>query len=439
LEGEIMRFSLTLANPAHRSKTANGFLLQRKGNCGAATASPSGICSECDARRLQTKLTIGESNDVYEQEADRVAQAVLQSPLPGMDAKVPAISPIVQRTDAQSDDSKCSAPPIVDAVLSSSGQTLDAATRSFFEPRFGHDFSHVRVHTGAGAAESARSIGARAYTAGRSIVFGSGEYAPATAGGKRLLAHELTHVMQQRVISAPERSIQRQSSGPGARSSVPPISATIFHPGVNHNHRPSGRWSDVQANPNSGFLENLACAHFSPTTVVEIAIFQKFSDKHLALQHLFWYLKAGGADFMEDMNLDRMLKADKGVQALLAGAIPSSAPASGRFIGDVKVEQLNYQNQDFRFAFGAIDRLDFEVDFMAGTVHIWFQDRYEWHPVYTGLYTAFPDDAARETNCIHAALVELKSSGAEDFWMKGEATVPLSLFRTAPAGVSPTY
>jgi hypothetical protein len=91
-----------------------------------------------------------------------------------------------------------------------------------------------------------------------------------------------------------------------------------------------------------------------------------------------------------------------------------------------KVEQSNYTNQDLRFAFGAIDRLDVEFNFDAGTVHAWFQDRYEWHPFYPGLYSSFSDDAARETNCLHAALVELKSSGAADFWMKGEATVPLT-------------
>ena len=86
-----------------------------------------------------------------------------------------------------------------------------------------------------------------------------------------------------------------------------------------------------------------------------------------------------------------------------------------------------------RFAFGAIDRLDIEVDFDAQTVHSWFQDFYEWPPFYPGLYTAFPDDAARETNCLHAALVELKDSGAADFWMKGEATVPLSVI--VPGGI----
>ncbi len=88
-------------------------------------------------------------------------------------------------------------PPSVHEVLSSSGQPLDAETRSFMEPRFGHDFSQVRVHTGAKAAESAKSVNALAYTVGRDIVFGVGQYAPGTNEGKQLLAHELTHIIQQ--------------------------------------------------------------------------------------------------------------------------------------------------------------------------------------------------------------------------------------------------
>jgi hypothetical protein len=89
------------------------------------------------------------------------------------------------------------APPIVDDVLRSSGQPLDAATRAFFEPRFAHDFSHVRVHTDAKAAESARAVNALAYTVGRDVVFGAGEFAPSTYNGRRLLAHELAHTIQQ--------------------------------------------------------------------------------------------------------------------------------------------------------------------------------------------------------------------------------------------------
>ncbi len=90
------------------------------------------------------------------------------------------------------------APPIVHEVLHSPGQPLDPATRAFMEPCFGHDFSQVRVHADARAASSARAMNALAYTVGRDMVFGVGQYSPETGEGKRLLAHELTHVTQQR-------------------------------------------------------------------------------------------------------------------------------------------------------------------------------------------------------------------------------------------------
>ncbi len=82
-------------------------------------------------------------------------------------------------------------------VIGASGRPLDTATRAFFEPRFGRDFSKVQVHTEGQASESASAIGARAYTAGNHLVFSRGEYAPHTVEGRRLLAHELTHVVQQ--------------------------------------------------------------------------------------------------------------------------------------------------------------------------------------------------------------------------------------------------
>ncbi len=90
-----------------------------------------------------------------------------------------------------------SAPPIVHDVLRSSGSPLDAATRAFMEPRFGQDFSQVRVHTGARASESAKAVDALAYTVGRDVVFKEGQYNPGNAGGRALLAHELAHVGQQ--------------------------------------------------------------------------------------------------------------------------------------------------------------------------------------------------------------------------------------------------
>jgi hypothetical protein len=106
-------------------------------------------------------------------------------------------------------------PPIVREALRSSGQPLDLATRTLLESRFGHDFSRVRVYTDAKAAESARAVNALAYTVGRDIVFGSGQYRPSTPWGQRLLAHEATHVLQQRDInsgSALSSSLQMDSA-----------------------------------------------------------------------------------------------------------------------------------------------------------------------------------------------------------------------------------
>lgn len=99
-------------------------------------------------------------------------------------------------------------PPIVREVLCSPSRPLDTTARGFVESRFGHDFSQVRVHTDPWAAESARAVNALAYTVGRHVVFGAGQYAPGTVAGKRLLTHELAHVVQQ---SGSQVGVQAQS------------------------------------------------------------------------------------------------------------------------------------------------------------------------------------------------------------------------------------
>jgi hypothetical protein len=90
-----------------------------------------------------------------------------------------------------------SAPRVVHDVLRGSGAPLDGETRAHMEPRFGHSFAHVRVHADGRAAESAAAVGAHAYAVGRDLVFGAGRYAPGSASGRRLIAHELAHVVQQ--------------------------------------------------------------------------------------------------------------------------------------------------------------------------------------------------------------------------------------------------
>jgi hypothetical protein len=104
-------------------------------------------------------------------------------------------------------------PAVVTKVLGTSGQPLDASTRASAEQRFGHDFGQVRVHTDTEAAQSAGAIHAQAYTLGRHVVLGQGRYQPHTASGMRLLAHELTHVVQQgnpTTDTGPARTISHQ-------------------------------------------------------------------------------------------------------------------------------------------------------------------------------------------------------------------------------------
>jgi Domain of unknown function (DUF4157) len=197
-----------------RSSAANplqGGVLQRKCACGN-TAGSSGSCAECQNKQediLQTKLQIGEAGDRYEQEADRVAEQVVQMPEPTIQYQVEpeaisdSITPLQRRSADR--DRISEVPPIVNEVLNSPGQPLDSGTQKFMESRFGHDFSQVRVYTDAKADESSRAIGASAYTVQDRIVFAHGNYAPESTCGRQLLAHELTHVVQQ---SAP--LVQRQ-------------------------------------------------------------------------------------------------------------------------------------------------------------------------------------------------------------------------------------
>ena len=127
-------------------------------------------------------LKVGAVNDPLEHDANRIADQVMQEK--------------VQKQSTALDVGDRTAPESVRAALRAPGQPLDTSSRGYFEPRFGHDFSRVRVHSDAGAAQSARDINARAYTVGNNIVFGAGRFAPGAAAGRQLLAHELAHVVQ---------------------------------------------------------------------------------------------------------------------------------------------------------------------------------------------------------------------------------------------------
>jgi len=164
---------------------------------------------------LQTRLAVNQPGDKYEQEADRVAEQVMRMPDPAVrlqrkcgcggsaasggsceECTRPPVQ-LQRRAIPIQNSSATTAPSIVDDVLRSSGQALDHSTRTFFEHRFQQDFSQVRIHADARAAESAQAVNALAYTVGSNLVFGTGRYAPSTTTGKHLLAHELAHVVQQ--------------------------------------------------------------------------------------------------------------------------------------------------------------------------------------------------------------------------------------------------
>jgi Domain of unknown function (DUF4157) len=464
-----------------------------------------------------TSLRIGEPDDALEQEADRVADAIVRGRRAGREWSFTRMGgdarlrrkcacggsagggeceeckkkrETLQRSSlsprGSENEGKGEVPPIVQEALRSPGQPLDSATRAFMELRFGHDFSQVRVHNNGTASDSARAVNAVAYTVGEHVVFDSGQYAPETRAGRQLLAHELAHVVQQREptlsescqiemndqnspleieagryatnVLADSQTIPAMSekahgnlllrqAPPAPRPRIGTTFVTRFHPGVAHDHKPTGRWADVQADAAkrcataTGQLKTefekgtsldpkkvaalsetigieCACANLPPNLVAQTARNTVMLGLPLAQAHLDHYLDGSGSTIVED--LEDVLKRDAKVRNKLAGAIKRSKA------GHIRIEQSDYAVRDFQFAFGAIDRLDFEVDRASGLAHVWFQDRYEWHPVGFG-YTSKPGDIRRDTNCVHAAMVELKASGAKDYWMIGDVVVPLSL------------
>jgi hypothetical protein len=189
---------------------------------------------------IQTKLTIGLPGDALEHEADRVAGQVMRMPQPmrsqaqvgASEHRVAPAAQVQTKSSHTGDSGGLAAPPIVHDVLRSPGQPLDAATRAFMEPRFGHDFSKVRVHADAKSAEAALSISARAFTSNYSVVFGAGEYASRNSQGRALLAHELTHVVQQAGSGQPAIQRQEKDKDAGKKPSAEKVYGPFLLPVV---------------------------------------------------------------------------------------------------------------------------------------------------------------------------------------------------------------
>lgn len=208
----------------------------KKNNAGNAVPNGNGSFF----RPVQPKLSINQPNDRYEQEADAMADKVMRMTDPNPQPFfTPAISAVQRKCPHCEEEEKLNKKNIEgDGGLNETGELegdsgltgyvnslgnqgtpLDSSARNFFEPRFGYNFSNVRIHSDTAAAKSAQSINALAYTNGNNIVFNSGQYNPNSDSGKKLLAHELTHVVQQNDSIGPKYiqrlSVSRYSFTPG--------------------------------------------------------------------------------------------------------------------------------------------------------------------------------------------------------------------------------
>ena len=215
---------------------------------------------------IQAKLKVGQPGDIYEQEADRVAEQVMRMPEPVVQLQTEEekekaeeliqhkplseqITPMVQRqTEEEGEEEPIMMKPLVQgqadggfqashslegrlAARPGSGRPLPVEVRSFMEPRFRTDFSGVRVHTDSEAAQMTRKLSAQAFTHGSDVYFGASRYDPGTTAGKRLLAHELTHVVQQMQdvtlgltgASAVIQRVNGEEETPSARQGVFPV------------------------------------------------------------------------------------------------------------------------------------------------------------------------------------------------------------------------
>lgn len=228
----------TAASPSQTATSTRPGILRKASACACG-----GTCPRCRAGShagasptLQAKLPIGEPNDPLERMADTVAEDVLRMPEPNSElgnsqaTQSGAINERLQMKPANTASAGDSAPPIIHDVLRDPGQPLDASTRAFMEPRFGHDFSSVRIHADRRAEDAAQSVDALAFTVGPHIVFG-GENRPSSSSGQQLLAHELTHVVQQ--SSGPSR-LQRAPKKKKPAPPAPPAGGNILYVGMNN-------------------------------------------------------------------------------------------------------------------------------------------------------------------------------------------------------------
>lgn len=236
---------------------------------------------------FQPKLTVGPVDDVYEREADQVADAVMR--MGDGEVLQRRISPVsvqrkcaaceeeeqLQRKEERAVQHSDGAPDVVHRALREPGSAMDSGTQSFMETRMGYDFGRVKIHTGTTASQSAQTIQARAYTHGNDIVFNEGQYAPGTDQGRELLAHELTHTVQQ-TGGVSKDTVQRQ---------VPPA-APVFGAacsGGANDPCQRGRCGDRGDGINGDFLRAINYATAAAAALGESSLSER------TIQALDWY------------------------------------------------------------------------------------------------------------------------------------------------------
>jgi hypothetical protein len=311
-------------------------ILRRRCACGNHTVA-GGECPGCAEKggAFQRKLTVGASHDPLELEADQVADEVLAAPA---HSSIPAAPPI-QRYAGQALEGTDLASGPVDRVLSSPGRPMDPALRHDMEQRFRHDFSRVRLHSSTAAGQSAQDVNANAYTVGHNIVFGAGRLAPETSEGRRLLAHELTHVVQQSGLEG------------GAAGVTAPA--------------PAGR-ADAVIQRSERDPDELAAMTKEDEDIKQKAKRALRSDKpDFAVHEVMWRLiKSHGLDLHFELSGSRYDKAQKGVLVELGGQGPRT---TGTIVGGDDVLQRIADGQAAKVA-KEIEAQIGKVDSARGTV-----------------------------------------------------------------------
>jgi len=231
------------SNPTKRSDNPQRQQpVQRQAQVGGSTPNPAemqkrlgnqGTQAWLAEQQIRTKLTVGQPGDKYEQEADQTAETVMRIPEPAAYNGAPLAKPSlsfsakqlshrplrrqVMKQAEEEDKNKIvqtkelaeKTPEVVPALesrlqaMEGSGQPLPEKTQNFMASKFGNDFSQVRVHANADAVQMNRDLNAQAFTHRQDVFFGAGKYSPESSAGKRLLAHELTHTLQQQPKTKP--------------------------------------------------------------------------------------------------------------------------------------------------------------------------------------------------------------------------------------------